>query len=449
MSQGAHPAMTAPPTPQDTISNVGHLWRRAGFGGTPDQILRAARTGLPATITALIDYDQIPDAFIPPDPAILPADKEARIDALTQWWLRRMITTTRPLQEKMTLFWHGHFATANAKVRSPLLMYHQNQTFRTLAIARFDDLLTAVYQDPAMLIWLDGRRNVKNAPNENWGREVMELFTLGRGNYTEDDVHANARAFTGWRLDASLHAVFNPRLHDDGIKTLLGQTGPWGADDAVRILCAHPATGPFLAAKLWRFFASDQPAPKTIDQMARTYYTSNHSIKAMMRVMLSSPDFYGQAARSRHVKSPTDFLITTIRQLGSPPIDLTPFPRLLGLLGQALFNPPNVGGWPGGASWINGGTMLARFNLASQLAGDSPSPGAIDPTPLLDASNVQSTSGLVYFFADLLGVTLTADTERALLRYAGNQPIDSGVDLIAKSRGLIHLLLTSPEYQIA
>ncbi len=185
---------------ETTIQNVRHLFGRAGFGATPDQIMAAAHQGLNTTIQSLIDYQQTPDTLTPPDQSIVNDIKDFQIAPLAQWWLSQMIVTSRPLQEKMTLFWHGHFATANYKVHSPALMYRQNQTLRTNAMGRFDDLLTAVYKDPAMLIWLDGRLNVKAAPNENFGRESMELFTLGVGNYTEDDVHANSRAFTGWRL---------------------------------------------------------------------------------------------------------------------------------------------------------------------------------------------------------------------------------------------------------
>src|SRR5947209_11455004 len=208
-----------------TLQNVGHLYRRAGFGATPDQILAAARLGLAPTINALVDYEHTADPFTPPDPVALDG-KTRRFDLLTTWWLNRMAGTTRPLQEKMVLFWHGHFATAFSKVPYPQLMYTQNQLFRAHALDTFDALLSAVYKDPAMLIWLDGERNTKQAPNENWGREVMELFVLGRGNYTEDDVHAMARAFTGWTLNRDTGEVrFVPRLHDDSPKILLGQTG--------------------------------------------------------------------------------------------------------------------------------------------------------------------------------------------------------------------------------
>jgi uncharacterized protein (DUF1800 family) len=457
MSHAQAQPSSKPPNPpaslDQTYRNVAHLLRRAGFGDTPDNILTAARLGLNATIDRLVNYEHVPDSFTPPDTTGWD-DKTVLVDPVTVWWLRRMITTARPFLEKMVLFWHGHFATANFKVRNPLYMYNQNQLFRQLALGSFDDLLIAVYKDPAMLIWLDGRLNTRLAPNENYGREVMELFTLGRAtgntpNYTEDDVHANARAFTGWRLDPNGQPVFVPRLHDDGPKTLLGHTGNWNGDDVSRILAAQPATARFLSTKLWQFFASDAPPSAAIDRMAGVYFSSNHSIGAVVETMLTSPEFYGTDARTNHVKSPTDFVVSTIRQLGLTTVDLTTLPRMLALLGQELFNPVNVGGWPGGVSWINAATMLGRFNLAARLTGEAPGVrGNIDPLAVLIASGAETVDQLVYYVADRLGITMSSTTLSALRRYAGRGSIDS-IDAQAKTRGLVQLALVSPEYQIA
>ncbi|MGI8967850.1 MAG: DUF1800 domain-containing protein [Chloroflexota bacterium] len=439
-----------------TLLNLGHLLRRAGFGAANDEVHAAARQGHRATIDQLINYDQVPDTFTQPDSSVFGQDpRRSPIEPLTRWWLGQMISTTRPLQEKMVLFWHGHFATAFYKVHNTTFMYGQNQLFRDNALGRFDDLLTGIYKDPAMLIWLDGQRNIKAQPNENFGREVMELFTLGRGNYTEDDVHANARAFTGWHIAPDGQAVFVPRLHDFGPKTLLGQTGNWGADDAVSILAAHSSTGPFLAGRLWRFFASDQPPASILHEMARAYYHSDHSIAAMVGTMLRSPQFYSAQTRTMHVKSPTDFLVTTIRQMGLTDVDLTTAPHMLALLGQELFNPPNVGGWPGGMTWINGGTMLTRFNIASQFTGDAYAPkSAIDPELVLNGMvNGITMDDVVTYLAGMLGVSLTTGTKQALLGYAGGHRLQiatlTTADLDIKTRGLIHLLMVSPEYQMA
>ncbi len=437
-----------------TLSNVGHLMRRAAFGGTPDQTLKSATEGIAATVDALVNYDQTADTFTPPDELYLD-QMHGRIDMLAAWWLGRMLAGSRPFQEKMTLFWHGHFATGANKVNYPRLMYNQNQLFRQNALGIFDDILGAITKDPAMLIWLDGQRNTKFAPNENYGREVMEIFTLGRvntdgqPNYTEDDVHGMARAFTGWHLDPTGQAIFTDRLHDDGIKTILGQTGNWSTDDAVRILANHPATGPWLASRLWKFFASDTPNDSAIAQLGQIYYRSNHSIREMVQALFTMPEFYSAAARENYIKSPTEFVVTTIKQLGLTDVDATYLPRYLLMMGQELFNPPNVGGWAGGANWVNASTMLTRFNFASRLTGNAPgSKSMLDGQALVTASGADRTDQLLAYITHMLGVLPSATTHMALQGYIGSGQIDS-VDAVTKALGLVHLTLVSPEYQIA
>jgi len=437
-----------------TLIEVGHLMRRAAFGATPDQILQAATAGIASTVDGLVNYDQTSDTFTPPDQVYLD-QKRGRIDMLAAWWVGRMLTGSRPFQEKMTLFWHGHFATGANKVNYPGLMYNQNQLFRQNALGAFDDILSAVTKDPAMVIWLDGQRNTKFAPNENYGREVMELFTLGRvntdgqPNYSEDDVHGMARAFTGWHVDPTGQAIFTDRLHDDGIKTILGQTGNWNADDAVRILVNHPATGPWLASRLWKFFASDIPNDSVIAQLGQIYYGSNHSIRAMVLALFAMPEFYHADARQNHIKSPTEFVVTTLKQLGLTGMDTTYLPRYLLMMGQELFNPPNVGGWEGGANWVNASTMLTRFNFASRLTGNAPgSKSALDGQALVTASQADRTDQLLAYITQMLGVLPSATTHMALQAYIGRGQIDS-VDAVTKALGLVHLTLVSPEYQIA
>jgi uncharacterized protein (DUF1800 family) len=434
-----------------SIADIAHLLRRAGFGATPDEIAALAEAGLNQTIEQLVDYEQIPDNFGPPAPDTIALGRARNITELTVWWLTRMISTSRPLQEKMTLFWHGHFATAIQKVLEPAFMYQQDALFRDNALGRFDVLLSGVYKDPAMLIWLDGRRNVKQAPNENFAREVMELFTLGHGNYTEDDVHAGARAFTGWQLDVTTGAVtFNPRLHDDSIKTYLGHTGNFDGEAAVAILAAHPATGPFLAQKLWSFFASDSAPSSALKAMAEVYYASSHSIREMVRTMFSRPEFYADAVKTGHIKSPTEFAVSAIRQMGLAPANLSTVPPQLTLLGQELFNPPNVGGWAGGPSWINATTMLGRFNFASELTGDlgNTTVSTFDPAILLQASRARSMKQLASYIAGMLGVNPGTPTAQALAAYAGAGSVERP-DILTKVRGLVHLTLASPEFQVS
>jgi uncharacterized protein (DUF1800 family) len=433
---------------QQQLIDVAHLLRRAGFGASPDVTLAAAKRGRQATALNLIAYDGVPDTA-PPPPASVSDLKSRNPDDLAAWWLSRMITTPRPLQEKLTLFWHGHFATAISKVGQPRLMFAQNETLRANALARFDDLLSAVYRDPAMLIWLDGQRNVKGAPNENWGREVMELFTLGTGNYTEDDVHACAAAFTGWRIGPDGQAVFLPRLHDDSVKTLLGQTGNWTSDDAVRILASHPAAGRFLATKLWKFFASDSPPKSAIDQLAKTYANNDHSIRAVITTLFTMPEFYAQSVRASHVKSPVEFMVGAARQLRLQQVDTRTFPLYLSLLGQQLFNPPNVGGWPGGTNWISAATMLNRFNFASHLTGDAPgSFSLVDGHAVAQTSGAETTQQLMFYIVNALGMQLSPATSAALMSYLGKGSV-SNIDADVKVRGLVHLALASPEYQLS
>lgn len=434
----------------DTYADTAHLLRRAGFGAAPDALAQAAAAGVGSTVNALVDYENTPDDFVPPPDLAISDLYRYNTAPLAAWWIGRMISTQRQLQEKMVLFWHGHFATANSKVNRSSYMYGQNQIFRTLALGSFDDILNAVFKDPAMLIWLDGTRNTRGIPNENYGREVMELFTLGDGNYTEDDVHGMARAFTGWRLDDTGAVTFNPRLFDNGIKTILGQTGPWGASDANRILAAHPATGPFLAEKLWRFFASDILPASAITAMSSVYYSSNHSIREMVRTMFMSPEFYAEATRTGHIKSPTEFVVTTIRALGvADKISTEVLPAVLTMLGQQLFNPPNVGGWNSGPGWINAATMLARFNFAARLTGTaSTNPGraVIDPVAFMQNVRADTTQQLMYAVADLLGFTPTQFTAKALMGYVGQGLVD---EIVSDDQilGLLHLALVSPEYQ--
>lgn len=453
MTTGKHTTRPTPGQSKDLhqkLIDVAHLLRRASFGATPEETLAAAKQGREATALRLIAYDQVPETA--PAPPASENDPKSRNPAdLAAWWLARMIATQRPLQEKLTLFWHGHFATAISKVGQPSLMLAQNEMLRANALGRFDDLLSAVYKDPAMLIWLDGQRNVKGAPNENWGREVMELFTLGTGNYTEDDVHACAAAFTGWRIGVDGQAVFMPRMHDDGPKTLLGQTGNWGSDDAVRILAAHPATGRFLATKLWKFFASDSPPKSALDRLAQAYYDNDHSIHALITNLFTMSEFYAVPVRTGHVKSPVEFLVGAVRQLQLQQVDTSTFPLYLSLLGQELFNPPNVGGWPGGTTWISAATMLNRFNFASHLTGDAPgSASLVDGNAIAQASGADTMQQIMYYVVNALGLQLSSATAAALMSYLGKGSVlNSNIDADVKVRGLVHLALASPEYQLA
>jgi uncharacterized protein (DUF1800 family) len=370
-----------------------------------------------------------------------------------RWWLVRMRYTSRPLIETMTLFWHGHFATGISKVgaRNLPLMRLQNDLFRTQGLGNFRDLLLAISKDPAMLIWLDGQLNQKNAPNENYGRELMELFTLGVGNYTEDDVKAAARAFTGWTLNKDRQFVFAAKDHDDGQKTFLGQTGDFGGEHIVDLLSAHPATAARLATKLARFFVSDSPDAGLVKQLAQAYLSSNFDIRAVLRALFKSDAFSSGASYHAVIKSPAEIVVGTLRSLDIT-TDGTGLPAIMAALGQQLFNPPDVSGWAGGGAWISTQTMLARDNMANTIATATKpeSQFLANPQQLFGLSSRPLARELVDAHVQHLDGNLSSDAEASLYRYLGHEPSEP-VELSeqdTKVRGLLYLTLSAPVYNL-
>lgn len=287
--------------------------------------------------------------------------------ALKGWWLSEMLATESPLTERMTLFWHGHITSSLQKVRSAALLAKQNQLLRRHAFGSFRDLLHAASKDPAMLIYLDVARSRRGKPNENFAREVMELFTLGEGRYAETDIKEAARAFTGWSIDPdSGEFLFRPFFHDHGQKKVLGATGAWRGEDILDLLLAQPATAEFIVGKLWREFVSPQPEANEVRRIA-TAFRRNYEIRETVRALLLSPAFWAQENRANLIKSPVDLVAGTLRQFDVGIGDPLPFALLLRALGQDLFSPPNVKGWPGGESWINSRTLLARKQFLERL----------------------------------------------------------------------------------
>ncbi|MGH2365604.1 MAG: DUF1800 domain-containing protein [Chloroflexota bacterium] len=435
----------------DTTRKVGHLLRRAGFGAAPSQIAAYAAKGLPATIDALVNYGQTPnplDATLNHVQGDL-IDLHNLLDVQT-WWIYRMIHTTRPLEEKMTLFWHGHFATANYKVNNPAFMQQQNVTQRSLALGSFGDMMTAMAKDPAMLIWLDGASNRKGAPNENFAREMMELFSVGIGHYTEDDVHAGAKAFTGWNLNRQQGTFqFNARQHDTSAKTFRGTTGNLNGDDIIKNVVADPATAQQLALKLFTFFAYDHPDPAVIQPFADVYLKSNLAIKPVVQAILSSDVFYSEQAMQGHLKSPTEYVLGLVHGLNGQ-VGERNLAIALRNMGQELFNPPNVGGWPGGPEWIDAGTMAARFNFGALLSAaqkGAAGGGFIDPESLVQAAQLTDWGSIVDLFGGSLTAGLTDASKAALASYTTGTA--SGQNLSVKLRGLLHLISMTPEYQVA
>jgi uncharacterized protein (DUF1800 family) len=359
------------------------LWR-AGMGATPAQVDAATAKGYTAAVEDVLNYPDAP-ATAPTLPA-WPTEQKGKLtgDEKTQlkkeinqanqqgikmasaWWANLMRTSTGPLQENLTLFWHDHFATANDKVRRPEFMLLQNQLLREKGAGKFVDLLIAVSKDPAMLHWLDGRENVKGHPNENWSREVMELFTLGIGNYTEQDVREGARASTGWTLSYDGQVKFEPKRFDDGSKTILGQTGAFNLDDFSRLLVGKPQTAKYVSGKLFRWFVGDDPADGDLTPMIDAWNTTGGEIRSVLRALFLSDAFTPERAASTHIKNPASWTVGAIRGLEA---DVTgdQIEQMLQAQGMRLFYPPDVGGWPNGPAWISPSNQVLRFNLASGI----------------------------------------------------------------------------------
>ncbi|NML31303.1 DUF1800 domain-containing protein [Paraburkholderia antibiotica] len=289
-------------------------------------------------------------------------------ELLRAWWVREMLTGPSPLTERMTLFWHNHFTSAQDKVPYPQLMARQNLLLRRHALNHFGELLHDVAKDPAMLQYLDGASNRKGRPNENFAREVMELFTLGEGHYTQRDVGEAARAYTGWSLDPdTLAYTWLANRHDDGEKTVLGQTGPFDGDQVLDLLLARPETASFVTTKLWHEFVSDTPEPARIEAIAGQFRASRYDIKVALRGLLLSDAFWRDDNRGVLVKSPIEFVVGTLRAFEVDYDDTAHFVAQIRALGENLFYPPNVKGWPGGTTWINSSTLLARKQFVEQL----------------------------------------------------------------------------------
>jgi uncharacterized protein (DUF1800 family) len=288
--------------------------------------------------------------------------------ALRAWWYREMLETDTPLTERMTLFWHNHFVSSQQKVKSPVLMARQNQLLRRYALGDFGELLHAIARDPAMVIYLDNVSNKRGSPNENFARELMELFTLGEGHYSEQDVKEAARAFTGWSLDRNTGEFrFYRMRHDTGEKTVLGQRGHFNGDDVLDILLAQPATAELVTAKLWREFISPTPDATELKRLAAVFRNSHYNTRALMHALLTSGFFYAAQNRAVLIKSPVELVVGTLRMFEIHPTDLRPVVLAARNLGQDVFAPPNVRGWPGGDTWINSATLLARRQLLARL----------------------------------------------------------------------------------
>jgi uncharacterized protein (DUF1800 family) len=436
-------------------SQVAHLLRRAGFGTTEAELDQYAALGFAGALDRILNPEQVDDSAADPLLAPFTADlaDPKKLEAAKFWWFNRMLYTQRPLQEKLTLFWHNHFATANSKVQNSVLMQQQMQLFRDNGMGSFETLLQKVTRDPAMLIWLDNRQNRKGATNENFAREVQELFTVGIGNYTEQDIKEAARAFTGHTLGKDLKYTFNKAQHDAGEKTFQGQTGNFDADDILSILVRNPATARYITTKLFANFAYDNPDPATIDRLAATFVNSNFEIRAVLRDLFSGPEFLSPQAFHGQIKQPVDLVVGSLKALNVQNVgpDATQFLRKMG---QDLLNPPDVSGWKGGSAWINATTLFERFNWGNRLATgrDAAKPYFADVPGQLQARTVSSTDGAVdYYLSLLVDGDVTPEARQALVDYldaSGPLTLDTSAALDLKARGLVHLALAAPTFQL-
>ncbi len=471
-------------------SRAAHLFNRAGFGGALDELTALTKRPVADAIAHFVRYDKIPDL----DPAVpenaqalgltpeqlrklTPEQRQALqkkrnegIQELKTWWVRRMAFTPRPLQEKLTLFWHGHFATSAEKVRNPHLMHKQNETLRQHATGNFRELVLAVCRDPAMCEYLDGNSNRSGKPNENFARELMELFTMGEGNYTEQDVKESARAFTGWGVRGE-EFLFRPVQHDNGVKNFLGQHGNFDGGDIVRIIFEQPVTARFVCKKLWEFFAYENPEAEIVDGLAEIFRRADYELKPVLAVLFASQAFWSPKAVRAQVKSPVQLVVGSMRLLNA---EIRPERAVVGsmrLMGQDLFYPPDVSGWKGGKDWINTSTLLVRQNFANaivngvlpqapvqikrrgpQLPRQVQTNAAV--TRLLGNAQRLPPDKLVDALADaLLNAPLADEQRRKLIGYAAESAKTGVVDLetadgLAKLKQITNLIMSSSAFQV-
>lgn len=425
-----------------------HLYRRAGMAATSRALNEAVRLGPEGAVKQLLT----------PGDALAKFDEEmhqfAQVtlaannpELLAGWWLHRMRHTPAQLVEKMTLFWHGHFATSAAKVREAELMLQQNELFRRNALGDFGQLVRGIARDPAMLLYLDSATNRKIHPNENFAREVMELFCLGLGHYTERDIQELARCFTGWEIQYG-QFKFNAYQHDEQSKTVLGKSGKFDGDDGLAVILEQPATAEFICGKLLRFFVADDEAftPEWIAPLADKFRESKLSVAPVLEMIFTSRLFYSEAAIGQKVRSPIELGVGMLRALDAT-TNMVQLASRLRELGQMPLYPPNVKGWDGGRSWINSSTLLGRANLVRYLVESPDTRFAGGPLEqLLEKQSIKSAADAVDHFAELLLAMPLGEDVRAQLVASLQQ---NGSLRPERLRQMLHLAGTLPEFQLA
>ena len=464
----------------EDIALMAHLMRRAGFGATHEELETRAAKGYDATVDELLNPEtQDPSdrlEFFRYHPGYRRPITSSGMGSAA--WLHDLVSTERVLEEKMVLFWHHVFATGAGKVDHYHEVISQIDMFREKGMGDYRELLVALAKNPAMIFWLDNCDNHSYAVNENWGRELLELFSMGVGNYTEDDVRQCSRAFTGWTLSPMIPRQaygrfdwgfeFQEEDHDEGEKTFLGQTGNFNGEDIIDIVCQQPATAKFVARHLYNFFVADEPQvpswldtppndPEAVDLLAKTFIDSKYDMRSVLRVLFHS-DFF-KNARFAKIKSPAEVVVGTLRMVGGyafPSPGIGERAKQAGYMGQDLLNPPSVEGWHTGVEWINSGSLMKRINFCADMVGDVSNPGIQSIVGRIRAKGNLDSEQLVDTCLDLMGpLDVTSESRQLLVDHAtefGQLSWDSDQDVSNSSEKvgeLLQLVVSLREYLYA
>ena len=439
------------------LRKVGHLFRRTGFGGNIDRLNEALAKKPAEVIHQLMDYDPAIDPLNDLIEQLQGYVTFKEIKPVQEWCFYRMLNNTHPLQEKLTLFWHNRFATSAGKVDFPQMMHNQMELFRQKGLGNFRDLLESVGHDPAMLVWLDGQYNRKGKPNENYAREVMELFTLGIGSYSENDVKQLARAFTGWQV-SNFQANFNKQNFDDGPKTVFGETGPLDSHSSVDLLLRQPHAAPHLSHKLLIDFLHPHPTDEMIQHYANRLQATNWDLKVVLTELFSSNLFFSDWAYRSRIKSPVELTVGAVTAFGGK-VNTAFISLQCTKMGQIILMPPNVKGWDGNETWINANTVMLRFNFGQEIAtqkfGEFAKKSEMESWLL--KHHLKTSADIVDHYSRLLlDGDLQSSVRDTFITYMNHGPknepksfvLDKDV-LNDKVRGLLHLMMAVPEYQLA
>lgn len=460
-----------------------HLLVRAGFGGTSQEVQQLFSMGLYKAVDHLVDFHRQPSAGasldVAPPSLADPLESQLRnafiqsqaaaprqsvdggqLGRLRQWWLKRMVESPRPLQEKLTLFWHGHFATQQSVVQNSYTLYHQNQLFREHGAGNFGGLLYGIVHDPVMIRYLDNNLNVKGHANENLAREIMELFAMGVDQgYTEADIREAARALTGYTYDNNTGQFrFQHDKHDTSDKTVFGKTGPWTGDDLVNLLLDQPATARFISLKLFEFFAHKEPGSETVDSLASVLRTNQYELGPMLKNLFLSEVFYSEAAMGTQIKSPTQLVVGMLRDVGIKQVaSYGEIDGMIQNMGQQLFEPPDVKGWREGRSWISANRLFLRYNATANLMQSVAQPGGrrgADLVDVLASAECKTAADVVNCLAKTcFAKPLNEQQRQKLADFLGELPpqpewANQRDNINGRLRAVLVLMLSTPEYQL-